>query len=135
MAGGLGSAATVRADTADDEQNLVLRVKRGDKHAFDELARRYARRAFVVAYRILRHTQDAEDLVQESFIATLDGIRSFDSTRPFAPWFYKIIVNRALNAADRAEAQRRVGMTDLSSEVDTTPPPAEFYVAKEAVPQ
>src|SRR5262245_14426543 len=116
MAGGLGSAASVRTDTADDERDLVLRVQRGDKHAFDELARRYARRAFAVAYRILRHTQDAEDLVQDSFIAALDGIGSFDPTRPFAPWFFKIIVNRALNAASaRATRERHVTVTPLWS--------------------
>jgi len=126
MAGGLGSAASVRTDTADDERDLLVRVQRGDKHAFDELARRYARRAFAVAYRILRHTQDAEDLVQDSFIAALDGIGSFDPTRPFAPWFYKIVVNRALNAASaRTTRERHVNVIQLwtneAVEVDLDP--------------
>ena len=126
MAGGLGSAASVRTDTADDERDLVIRVQRGDKHAFDELARRYARRAFAVAYRILRHTQDAEDLVQDSFMAALDGIGSFDPARPFAPWFYKIVVNRALNAASaRATRERHANVIQLwtneAVEVDLDP--------------
>ena len=123
---GRGSAASVRTDTDDEEQDLVVRVQRGDKHAFDELARRYARRAFAVAYRILRHTQDAEDLVQDSFIAALDGIGSFDPTRPFAPWFYKIVVNRALNAASaRTTRERHVNVIQLwtneAVEVDLDP--------------
>ena len=114
MAGGLGNAASVRTDTADDEQDLVVRVQRGDKHAFDELARRYARRAFAVAYRILRHTQDAEDLVQDAFVAALDGIGSFDPSRRFAPWFFKIVVNRALNAASaRSTRERHVSVIQL----------------------
>ena len=114
MAGSLGNAASVRTDTADDERDLVVRVQRGDKHAFDELARRYARRAFAVAYRILRHTHDAEDLVQEAFIAALDGIGSFDPSRPFSPWFFKIIVNRALNAASaRSTRERHVSTIQL----------------------
>ena len=97
---GLGGIALSPRTAPDDERELVIRVQHGNREAYDELARRYARRAFAVAYRILRHKQDAEDLVQDAFMAALDGIRSFDATRPFAPWFFKIVVNRALNAAN-----------------------------------
>ena len=126
MAGGLGNAASVRTDTADEEGDLVVRVQRGDKHAFDELARRYARRAFAVAYRILRHTQDAEDLVQDAFVGALDGIGSFDPSRPFAPWFFKIVVNRALNAVSaRSTRERHVSViqvwTPEAVEIDSDP--------------
>lgn len=114
MVGGLGGAAAVPSEPNDDERGLVLRVQQGDREAFDELARRHARRAFAIAYRILRHTQDAEDLVQDAFIAALDGIASFDPTRPFAPWFFKIVVNRALNAASaRSTRERHVTVTNL----------------------
>ena len=109
--GGVGGAA-VPNEPRDDERDLVVRVQHGDREAFDELARRHARRAFAIAYRILRHTQDAEDLVQDAFIAALDGIGTFDPTRPFAPWFFKIVVNRALNAASaRSTRERHVTVT------------------------
>ena len=107
MARGLGGAAAAPATVHGDEQALVLRVQRGDRDAFDELARRYARRAFAVAYRILRQAQDAEDLVQDAFIAALDGIGSFDATRPFAPWFFTIVANRALNAVNARSTRER----------------------------
>jgi len=114
MVGGLGGAAPVPSEPNDDERGLVIRVQQGDREAFDELARRHARRAFAIAYRILRHTQDAEDLVQDAFLAALDGIGSFDPTRPFAPWFFKIVVNRALNAASaRSTRERHVTITHL----------------------
>jgi RNA polymerase sigma-70 factor (ECF subfamily) len=75
------------------------------------------RRAFAIAYRILRHTQDAEDLVQDALIAALDGIASFDPSRPFAPWFFRIVVNRALNAASaRSTRERHVTVTNSWSE-------------------
>ena len=112
--GGVGEAAAVPNEPRDDERDLVIRVQHGDRNAFDELARRHARRAFAIAYRILRHTQDAEDLVQDAFIAALDGIGTFDPTRPFAPWFFKIVVNRALNAASaRSTRERHVTVTYL----------------------
>ena len=114
MVGGLGGAAAVPSEPNDDERGLVLRVQQGDSEAFDQLARRHARRAFAIAYRILRHTQDAEDLVQDAFIAALDGIGSFDASRPFAPWFFKIVVNRALNAVSaRSTRERHVTVTHL----------------------
>src|SRR6476619_1701577 len=114
MVGGFGGAAAVPSEPHGDERGLVLRVQQGDRDAFDELARRHARRAFAIAYRILRHTQDAEDLVQDAFIAALDGIGSFDPNRPFAPWFFKIVVNRALNAASaRSTRERHVTVTYL----------------------
>jgi RNA polymerase sigma-70 factor (ECF subfamily) len=112
--GGVGGAAAVPNEPRDDERDLVVRVQHGDREAFDELARRHARRAFAIAYRILRHTQDAEDQVQDAFIAALDGIGTFDPTRPFAPWFFKIVVNRALNAASaRSTRERHVTVTYL----------------------
>jgi len=107
MAGGVGVAAMVPRVVPDDERALVIRVQRGEQEAFNELAQRYARRAFAIAYRILRHTQDAEDLVQDAFIAALDGIASFDASRPFAPWFFRIVVNRSLNAVSALSTRDR----------------------------
>jgi RNA polymerase sigma-70 factor, ECF subfamily len=108
---GLGGAAPAPGTVPDDEQRLVERIQHGDRDgdraAFDALARRYSRRAFAVAYRILRQAQDAEDLVQDAFIAALDGIGSFDAARPFAPWFFKIVVNRALNAVTARSTRER----------------------------
>ena len=116
MAGGVGGAAPISPEAPDDEQRLDMRVQRGDRDAFDTLAQRYARRAFAIAYRILRHTQDAEDLVQDAFIAALDGLGSFDATRPFAPWFFRIVVNRSLNAVSaRSTRERHVTVYQLWS--------------------
>lgn len=118
MACSPGGAAAAYDIAPDDEQacerTLIVRVQRGDLDAFDVLARRYARRAFAVAYRILQHAQDAEDVVQDAFIAALDGLASFDTTRPFAPWFLRIVANRALNAASaRSTRERHVAVMRL----------------------
>ena len=85
---------------AEAERRLIEQVKGGDTRAFGELVRRYQRRAFAIAWRLLRHREDAEDLVQDSFIAALDRIDSFDAGRPFGPWFFRILVNRGHNARD-----------------------------------
>lgn len=100
-----------------DEADIVRRVQRGDRDAFDTLARRYAVRAFEIAYRVLGHRQDAEDLVQEAFMAALDGIQTFDATRPFGPWFARIVFNRGLNARrSRSARESHIRPTELQDD-------------------
>jgi RNA polymerase sigma-70 factor (ECF subfamily) len=100
-----------------DEADIVRRVQRGERDAFDTLARRYAQRAFEIAYRVLGHRQDAEDLVQEAFMAALDGIQTFDATRPFGPWFARIVFNRGLNARrSRSARENHIRVTELQDD-------------------
>jgi RNA polymerase sigma-70 factor (ECF subfamily) len=94
------------------ETELVARVCARDAAAFDELVRRYLRRAFAVAYHVMQHREDAEDLVQDAFIAVLEQIDRYDPQRPFAPWFFRILVNRGLNA----RKSRRVRQTEAIPE-------------------
>lgn len=89
-----------------EEAALVERVKAGDVAAFDRLVGEHMRRAFSVAYRLLGHREDAEDLVQEAFIAALEKIGTHQPGRAFGPWFYRILVNRGLNAR-KSRALRR----------------------------
>lgn len=91
----------------DDEAELVERVRGGDGRAFDTLVTRYMRRAFSVAFRVLGQREDAEDLVQDTFLVVLQRIDTFEPGRAFAPWFFRILVNRGLNAR-KARALRAV---------------------------
>jgi RNA polymerase sigma-70 factor (ECF subfamily) len=90
---------------AEEERRIVDRVQHGDVAAFDLLVRRYVGRALIVARRVTGNTHDAEDLVQDSFMRALERIASFDNTRPFAPWFFRVLTNTGLNAR-RARALR-----------------------------
>jgi RNA polymerase sigma-70 factor, ECF subfamily len=90
--------ATARPSADLSDVQLATLVQQGDSAAFDLLVRRHMQRAFGVAYRLLGQREDAEDLVQETFLAALQKIDSFDTEREFSPWFYRILVNRCLNA-------------------------------------
>lgn len=104
---------TEREETTRDEggdgidEALFERVRAGDTAAFDTLVERHMRRAFSVAYRLLGQREDAEDLVQEAFMVALEKIETFQSGRRFAPWFYRILVNRGLNSR-KSRALRRM---------------------------
>lgn len=102
------------------DTRLAQAVQRGDVVAYELLVRRHMNRAFSLAQRLLGHRQDAEDMVQETFLAALEKISTFDPTREFSPWFYRILVNRCLNARKtrtrRATVQIPEGVaTDFAS--------------------
>lgn len=99
-----GSADAGRADVA--ETALIDAARRGDAAAFDRLVERHMRRAYAVAYRLLDHRQDAEDLVQDAFMAALAKLDTFERGRRFGPWLMRIVVNRGLNVR-KARALRR----------------------------
>jgi RNA polymerase sigma-70 factor (ECF subfamily) len=110
----------------DEERRIVGRVQQGDVAAFDSLVRRYLDRALVVARRISGNAHDAEDLVQDSFIRALERIATFDNSRPFAPWFFRLLTNTGLNAR-RARAIR---MTEPET-VEVPAPHVDPYEAVE----
>jgi len=93
----VGPVAPHDASDADDRE-LVDRVKHGDATAYDRLVRRHIRRATMIARRLLGNVEDAEDLVQEAFVRALNRIDSFDDSRAFAPWFFRLLINAGLNA-------------------------------------
>jgi RNA polymerase sigma-70 factor (ECF subfamily) len=88
------------------ERELIEAARQGDNSAFDELVCRHMRRAFVLAHRLLGQKEDAEDLVQDAFVAAIKNIDRFDTRRHFGPWMMRIVFNRAMNLR-KSRARRR----------------------------
>ncbi len=104
------------------DRELLGRVRLGETRAFDELVRRHLGPAVRLATRLLGE-DGAEDVVQDSFLAVLDHLEDFDTSRPFAPWFYRIVANRCANAR---RARSRRGSEPLSPQLEAgTKPPDE----------
>jgi RNA polymerase sigma-70 factor (ECF subfamily) len=72
---------------------VVARVKAGDHDAFRHLVERHSRSVFRLAYRLTGHEQDAEDVVQETFLKAFREIRRFEARSSFSTWLYRITVN------------------------------------------
>jgi len=64
--------------------------------AFDDLVKRYGRRLLTVAMRITKNREDAEDVVQESFLKVFKKIDSFRGASKFSSWLNQIAINQAL---------------------------------------
>lgn len=99
------SAADERRAVIERDAALVRRVRDGDTAAFDEIVKAYMRPVFQVAYRVVGHREDAEDLVQDCFLAAFQYLDSYDVDRPFGPWITRIVLNRGANLR-RSRARR-----------------------------
>jgi RNA polymerase sigma-70 factor, ECF subfamily len=110
-----------RSSIEPSDALLARRVQQGDAGAFDVLVGRHMKRAFAVAFRLLGQTEDAEDLVQDAFMVALQKIDSYDGQRDFAPWFYRILVNRCLNA--RKSRSRRTTLDIPADATSSNPSP------------
>jgi RNA polymerase sigma-70 factor (ECF subfamily) len=99
------SLADERRAVIERDAALVRRVREGDTAAFDEIVKAYMRQVFQVAYRVVGHREDAEDLVQDCFLAAFQYLDSYDIDRPFGPWITRIVLNRGANLR-RSRARR-----------------------------
>lgn len=85
-----------------EEHLAIARLKQGDIEALEPLVRAYQVQAVRTAYLIVRDRALAEDLVQAAFLRAFERISLFDASRPFGPWFLRIVLNDALKAARRS---------------------------------
>lgn len=97
-----------------------MRLARGgDLSAFDELVRRYQRRATAVAYRLLTNRDDAMEVAQEAFLRAYDRLGTLADPARFGSWLLRILSNLALNRR-RSRALRRVASLDVALEEEET---------------
>ena len=87
------------------EADLLGRARDGNLFAFEEVVRRYQRRVYAVAFRIVRRHDVADDVTQEAFIRAHQALRSFDPGRPFGPWICRIAANLAINHVRSPESR------------------------------
>lgn len=81
----------------DIDQQLVERVQRGDKHAFDLLVSKYQRKLGRLISRFVRDPAEAEDVTQEAFIKAYRALSGFRGESAFYTWLYRIGINTAKN--------------------------------------
>ena len=101
------SRETHPARTAyQDDSRLVAALRRGDEEAFDWLVRTHDRALLRFARRFVRDRAVAEEVVQETWLAVIRGITSFEARSSVKTWVFHILANRARSRAER-EARSR----------------------------
>src|SRR5947199_2301893 len=76
---------------------VVAQVLAGDREAFRLLVDRHTRSIYSVAYRMTGNQQDAEEIVQETFLRAYKSLGRFELRSSFSTWLYRIAVNRSLD--------------------------------------
>src|SRR5208337_1406793 len=81
----------------ESDAAAVARACAGETEAFRVLVDRYSRKIFRLAYGMTRNEQDAEDVVQETFLRAYRRLDQFESRSSFGTWIFRIAVNSALD--------------------------------------
>src|ERR1700730_15571677 len=84
--------------------DLVRRIKAGDEEAFGQMVQRYHARIYSLSYGVLRNAEDAEEATQDSFWTLYRKIGTFDESKKFFSWFYRVALNQAYSRARRRPA-------------------------------
>jgi len=79
-----------------DEKKLIEKAKEGNKAALAQLVQKYSDRIYNLALRILRNHEDAEDILQETFLTVIEKLHTFDGRSSFFTWIYRIATNASL---------------------------------------
>lgn len=99
-------------DESFDEAALVARAKQGDDSAFTELVNKYERRVFRMAKQITQSDEDAEDVLQESFLKAYTHLDSFQGQSKFYTWLTRIAVNEALMKLRKRKSDKTVSLDE-----------------------
>lgn len=122
-------------ENAQCERALVEAALNGDQQAWNQLLSPLIDRMILVACKILRNTEDAEDAVQNGFLNAFLHLRSFQFRSGFASWLYRIVVNQCISIARRKNFSHLL-MTDcdplgILDSPDTEPLPIVVSESRE----
>ncbi|MBI4906730.1 MAG: sigma-70 family RNA polymerase sigma factor [Acidobacteria bacterium] len=103
-------------ETADtpvfDESALVAKAQGGDVSAFSQLITQYERKIYRLAKRITQSDEDAEDVLQDSFMKAYEHLDSFQGNSKFYTWLVRITVNEALMKLRKRKGDKTVSLDD-----------------------
>ena len=134
------SIASINSHPSDTDITLVAAAKNGNRKAFEVLVKRHERRIFLVAQRITRTREDAEDVAQQTFQKAFTHLLNFEGRSAFSTWLTRIAITEALMLLRRSRGLREVRIEDLNGNEengaplelpDASPDPEAIYSQQE----
>jgi RNA polymerase sigma-70 factor, ECF subfamily len=107
-------------DQLDADAALMLRVKRGDREAFEALVEKYKQPVMNLAFRTLRDATEAEDLTQHVFLQVYKSAHRYEVSAKFSTWIFTIARNLTLNEI-RRRTRHPADSLDATSPEDDQP--------------
>jgi RNA polymerase sigma-70 factor (ECF subfamily) len=110
------------------DAELVRRAKAGGLDAFETLTQRHEQRVYSLAWRMLRHEQDAEDVTQQTFLSAVEHLAGFREEASFSTWLLRIASHAALKVIRKGKGLNTVSLEETaeSSEDVAAIPHPEF---------
>lgn len=96
----------------DNEAAVVAQARSGDAQAFSGLLQRYEGKIFRLALHITQNREDAEDVLQETFLKAYEHLDQFQGNSKFYTWIVRIAVNQALMKLRKRKSDRSVSLDD-----------------------
>ena len=114
LPGGLSTAVAELAGAGEvTDAELVRRTMAGQEDAFSALVARYQKRAFWIAFHVLGKVEDARDVAQEAYVRLFKSLDRYDWSRSFYTWFYRIVMNLAIDSLRKSRSSRGKSLDDL----------------------
>jgi len=107
---------------AQEDALLVAAAKTGDARAFELLVKRHEGKIFLLAQRMTRNREDAEDVVQQSFQKAFIHLKKFEGESLFSTWLTRVAINEALMLLRRKRGSREVPAAESNAEDGTVVP-------------
>src|SRR6266536_3416723 len=104
-----------------NESELVMKARRGDLAAYDQLVQRYQERIYRTLYHMTSNHEDANDLAQEAFIKAFQALKSFKGGSSFYTWVYRIAVNKTINFLKQRKSRSHMSLNDLDFNAEHDP--------------
>jgi RNA polymerase sigma-70 factor, ECF subfamily len=99
--------------------DLVRGIKAGDPGAFEQMVERYHARVYSLSYGVLRNVEDAEESTQDAFLTLYRKIGTFDESKKFFSWFYRVALNTAYSRARRRPPVNTVAIEEYLPRFDS----------------
>jgi len=87
------------------EKLLIQQVIEGDISKFSFFIDSYKDMAYTIAFRIVKDSEDAEEIVQDSFLKAYNSLKKFRHDSKFSTWLYKIVVNSSLSRVSQRKME------------------------------
>ncbi len=83
----------MRSEKRDNDADLIQRCLANDQSAYTQLLEKYRRQVLSLVWRMVNNKEEAQDLAQEAFIRAFRSLESFDTSRSFPAWLFRITTN------------------------------------------
>jgi RNA polymerase sigma-70 factor (ECF subfamily) len=94
-------------------EDLMKQVQRGDMHAYQELVRRFQKKAYRVICSYIHNTEDAMEVLQDTFLKVYTARHTWDHRLSFAGWLYRIAINASIDRYRRSDRGRTSSLEDV----------------------